>query len=129
MTASSDLQVEYHDGIPVACVSGEIDVAQATKLRDRLLEELSNQDVGLVIDLTAASYLDSAGVNMLFEVAERLAAGQLRFAIVVPEASLVERVLKIVDMASVAELCDTLDAALAVARGGEADEAAPSSAA
>jgi anti-sigma B factor antagonist len=124
-----DFQVEYHDGMPVVRVSGDVDVGQATKLRDRLLEELSNQDTGLVIDLTGTSYLDSAGVNMLFEVAERLAAGQLRFAIVVPEESLVERVLKIVDMASVAELRGSLDSALAAARGGEDDESASSSAA
>ena len=37
-----------------------------------MLTAVENQDVGLVIDLSDVSYMDSAGVNLLFDVAERL---------------------------------------------------------
>jgi hypothetical protein len=50
--------------------------------------------------LTATKYLDSSGVNMLFELGEVLAARQLRMAVVMPPGGLVERVLSIVDLGS-----------------------------
>ena len=75
-----------------------------------------NDDLGLVVDLTRASYVDSVGVSLLFELAERLTGRQLRFAVVIPHDGLVERVLTIVDLESVAEVHRDLDEALAAVR-------------
>ena len=69
-----------------------------------------------MVDLTDARYIDSVGVSLLFELAERLAGRQLRFAVVVPDEGLVERVLKIVDLGSVAEVHRELRDALAAMR-------------
>ena len=77
----------------LARLSGELDLAQAHALRDRLLAAVENQDLGLVIDLSDATYVDSAGVNLLFELAERLAP-PAAFAVVIPEGGIVERVLR-----------------------------------
>ena len=70
----------------------------------------------LVVDLTDARYIDSVGVSLLFELAERLAGRQLRFAVVVPQQGLVERVLTIVDLKSVAEVYPELREALSALR-------------
>lgn len=98
----SGLLVEYYDSVPVVHLSGDIDVVQAGGLRDRLLTLVQNKDAGLVLDLAEVRYIDSSGVNVMFELAERLAEGQIKFGVVVPEGGLVERVLRIVDIGSVA---------------------------
>jgi anti-anti-sigma factor len=106
--------VSYHDSVGVVSLGGEVDIVQAQDLRERLLGAIRNEDLGLVVDLTDATYIDSVGVSLLFELAERLAERQLRLAIVLPEAGLVQRVLTIVNLASVAEIRPTIDEALAV---------------
>ena len=64
-----------------------------------------------MVDLSETRYLDSAGVNVLFELAEDLSERQLTFALVVPEGGLVERVVMLVDLASVAQLHRSVAAA------------------
>src|SRR5215207_6553157 len=82
-------------------------------VRKQLLSAVRNEDLGLVVDLSGARYIDSVGVSLLFELAERLAARQLRLAVVMPPDGLVERVLTIVNLNSVAEVHPGLDEALA----------------
>ena len=84
----------------VARMPVEVEITQAPMLRGQLMQAVENRDLGLVIDLTATKYLDSSGVNMLFELGEVLAARQLRMAVVMPPGGLVERVVSIVDLGS-----------------------------
>ena len=81
---------------------------------------MENQDVGLVIDLSDATYVDSAGVNLLFEVAERLGVRQLAFAVVYPEGGIVERVFALVNLAAVADVHHSVDAAVHAILAGQA---------
>jgi anti-sigma B factor antagonist len=104
------------EGIRVMSLSGELDITRAPALRRELMEAVDNQDTGLVLDLKDATYMDSAAVNVLFEVAEGLTLRQVQLALVVPEGSLVERVVSLVDLGSVARLHPTLDAAVADVR-------------
>jgi anti-anti-sigma factor len=105
-------QVDYHDSVGVVRVGGEVDIIQAHGLRNRLLSAIRNEDLGLVIDLSEATYIDSVGVSLLFELAERLGERQLGLAVVLPEDGLVERVLTMVDLRSVAQVHQTLDDAV-----------------
>jgi anti-anti-sigma factor len=105
-------RVEYRDAVGVVSVTGEVDIIQAHALRDRLLGAVRNEDLGLVVDLSEATYIDSVGVSLLFELAERLNERQLKLAVVLPEDGLVERVLTMVHLRSVAEVEPTVDAAL-----------------
>jgi anti-anti-sigma factor len=107
------MRVDYHDLVGVVSLSGEFDLVQVQALRDRLLGAVRNEDHGLVIDLSSASYIDSVGVSLLFELAERLEERQLRLAVVIPEDGLVDRVLRIVNIGSVATVHPNVDAALA----------------
>jgi anti-anti-sigma factor len=105
-------RVEYHDAVGVVSIAGEVDIVQAHSLRDRLLGAVRNQDLGLVIDLSDATYIDSVGVSLLFELAERLGERQLKLAVVLPDDGLVERVLAIVDLRSVADVRSSVNDAL-----------------
>ena len=113
---SANVEFDHRDSIGVARLSGDVDISGAAVLRDQLLGAVRNDDLGLVVDLSGTSYVDSVGVSLLFELAERLEGRQMRFAIVVPAEGLVERVLTIVDLDSVAEIHRQLDDALAAMR-------------
>jgi anti-sigma B factor antagonist len=84
----------------VARMPVEVEITQTPLLRGQLTQAVENRDLGLVIDLTATRYLDSSGVNMLFELGESLAARQLQLSVVMPKGGLVERVVSIVDLGS-----------------------------
>lgn len=102
--------------VPVIRLEGDLDIARSHELRERLLAAVRNEDFGLVVDLSDARYIDSVGVSLLFEVAERLTSRQLRMAVVVPGDGLVERVLGIVDIAAVSSVHRDVDGAVAAIR-------------
>lgn len=89
-----------NERVMVARMPVEVEITQAPSLRGQLMRAVENRDLGLVIDLTATQYLDSSGVNMLFELGESLASRQLQIAVVMPRGGLVERVVSIVDLGS-----------------------------
>jgi anti-anti-sigma factor len=95
--------------VRVVAVEGDVDMQSAPALREELRRAVSNEDAGLVADLSTTTYLDSAGVNVLFELAEELNDRQLGFAVVIPEGSLVERVVTLVDLASAAAVHRTVE--------------------
>jgi anti-anti-sigma factor len=105
--------VSYHGSVGVVSLGGEVDIVQAHELRGRLVGAIRNEDLGLVVDLTGATYLDSVGVSLLFELAERLAERQLQLAVVLPETGLVRRVIRIVNLESVAAIHPSVTDALA----------------
>lgn len=113
---SASVELDHRDSIGVARLSGDVDISQASALRKQLLDAVRNDDLGLVVDLSEARYIDSVGVSLLFELAERLAGRQQRFAVVMPEEGLVVRVLTIVNIDSVAEVHRGLEEALAAMR-------------
>ena len=114
MSHPSEPRVEYRNAVGVVSFTGELDMLQANALRNRLLGAVRNEDLGLVVDLSEATYIDSVGVSLLFELSERLSARQLRLAVVLPEKGVVERALTIVNLASVAEIQPTVDDAVAL---------------
>jgi len=99
--------------VAVVSLSGDVDVTGAASVRTKLVDAVSNRHAGLVVDLTDVSYLDSAGVNVLFEVADGLRQHQLHMAVVIPPESLVERVVTLVDLGSVVSVERDVEAALA----------------
>ena len=113
---NGSLTTERHDGVSVARLSGDVDISRAAAIRAELLRLLSNLDFGLVVDLREVTYLDSAGVNLLFEVAERLASRQQTLVAVVPDTALIQRVLTLVNIRSAMETHATLEDAVAAIR-------------
>jgi anti-sigma B factor antagonist len=100
VTDPTRVEVIRNGRVIVARMPVEVEITQTPSLRGQLVQAVENRDLGLVIDLTATEYLDSSGVNMLFELGEGLAARQLRMAVVIPPGGLVERVVSIVDLGS-----------------------------
>jgi anti-anti-sigma factor len=110
------LSLERLDGVQVARISGEVDASNAGDMKRRLLTEIDNQAQGLVVDLTGTTYLDSAGVHLLFDLANRLRRRQQQLRVVVSAETFVADVLHTVSLEHAAAIDPELDAAVAALR-------------
>ena len=78
------LDVRTAGNVVVAEIAGEIDMSNATDLGAAVLGPLTNEPTGLVPDLTRVTYLDSAGIHVIYDLRERLAGRGLELRLVVP---------------------------------------------
>ena len=110
-------QVEFSgDDVIVARITGEIDLSNASEVGEKLSGAVPNTALGMVIDLTATSYLDSSGVHLLFELGERLQRRQQQLRVVVPEGGPIRRVLRIVELDETVPVMASVDDAVAQIR-------------
>jgi anti-sigma B factor antagonist len=109
----ADIAIERHGGTVVARLTGEVDMTNAALVRDRLLDAVPNDVLALVVDLEGCRYLDSAAIEVIFDLSRRLGRRRQDLRLVVPETSPLGRVLLLTDVNSVAPVHATLEAALA----------------
>jgi anti-anti-sigma factor len=74
-------------------ISGEIDLANVADLETQVLGAISNQLTHVVVDLGKVSYIDSAGLRVLFVLGSRLTTLQIGFRLLVPLHSAVRKVV------------------------------------
>lgn len=75
------LQVDIRPGVPaVAEVSGELDIASASWLRETLLLAIRRHGPAICVDLQGVTFLDCSGINALLATARRarLEGGRMR---------------------------------------------------
>ncbi len=113
MRTVADISVAHHDGMAVATVAGEVDMTNAAMVSRELTKAISRHAHALVVDLTNARYLDSAAIEVLFDLSRRLVRRRQQLRLVVPRRSPLRRLLTLIDLGSVAALHDTLDGACA----------------
>ena len=113
MTTLADIAIERHGGTVVARLSGEVDMTNAALVRDQLLDAVPNDVLVLVVDLEGCRYLDSAAIEVIFDLSRRLARRRQELRLVVPDSSPLGRVLTLTDVGSVAPVHATLESALA----------------
>jgi anti-sigma B factor antagonist len=106
------LRIDTVREVPVGRLSGEVDATNAGELGRRLTSAVPNTALGMVLDLSETSYLDSSGVQLLFELADRLRRRQQRLYLVVPAESFIGDVLGAVSMSGMAQIVPTLARAL-----------------
>ena len=87
----------------VVIAAGEIDLTNAENLRDALLSALNAGARGLVVDMSATTFIDSAGVTALVRASRRAAATEatVRLAVTAPG---VLRVLNLVGIDQLIEV-------------------------
>jgi anti-anti-sigma factor len=109
----AEVEVVPHEVAPIIRIRGEIDLSNTAAVRAVLIEAVPHSGPGIVLDLTETSYLDSSGVRLLFDMAERLQARRQRLALVVTQQALVRRVLVLTKLDDAVPLHETVDDALA----------------
>lgn len=108
----AQLSFDEVGSVLVGRVEGEIESVNAEQIRAALARKLANDSAGLVLDLSQAAYLDSAGIELLFDLARRLRTHRQRLRLVVPAAAPMRRVLDLCDIEEVAPMDATVDGAV-----------------
>jgi anti-sigma B factor antagonist len=103
------------DGV-VITPRGELDIATAPALRERINEVLEGGARRLVIDLSPVTFMDSVALAVILHARTTLGA-RGRFGVVVPEDSYTHLVFEIAGMLPTVRLFETLEDALADAGG------------
>lgn len=120
MSQLAHLAFEEQGRVVVARLAGEVDMSNASELERTMLGAVPNTAEGMVVDLSVVSYLDSSGIRMLGEMAERMRWREQRFAVVAPAGSRVRGVLSVAGAEAVVPFEESLDAALGRVRDGDA---------
>jgi anti-sigma B factor antagonist len=106
------VHLERSGDVPVVRVVGEIDLATAPHLRDRLTE-LPHDSGTVIVDLSEVTFLDSTGLSVLVASWKRLSNGEdkgdLRLVVNRPA---IERILEVTGLAQVFGVFSTLELAI-----------------
>ena len=97
----------------IATLKGEVDISNASSVKDGLLRSVPNTATALVLDLTDTAYVDSSGVRLIFELAERLRSRGQKLALVVPDDSMIKRVLLLTEVQQAVPMSTSVQGALA----------------
>jgi anti-anti-sigma factor len=101
----------------VVALDGEIDRLNARALGAAIERAVDADAVGLALDLTAITYLDSSGVHLVHALARTLGRRGQRLALVRPRRRTPADVLELTGIGEIAPLFDDLDTALAAFGG------------
>jgi anti-anti-sigma factor len=107
------IELRYINDVPVARPRGDIDAATASGVRAQLIDCMSNNAANLVLDLSQTRYVDSAGIDMLFRLAERLRERRAHLLLVVPSDSQLLALAELVGLPRAMPVCDSVEQALA----------------
>lgn len=97
-------------------VDGEIDMSSTQQIETLVGEVVTNQEHALILDLSGVTYLDSAGVRMLYQLDARLAVHQQRLIVIVPTGATILRTLQAAGVIGSLILASTDDAAMLIAQ-------------
>lgn len=101
---TADIEVRPRGTTVELVLTGEIDLSNSEAVREQIFASIDNRFVAVTLDLGGLDYIDSAGLRVLFSLAERLRLLQTTYAIVAPVGSPARRVLEMSGMSAVAEL-------------------------
>jgi anti-anti-sigma factor len=103
------LQFRNGSDAPVAQLVGEVDASNAAGFTGELKDALPNTAIGLVLDLTKTTYIDSSGIHLIFDLADALRRRQQSLALVVAPETFVADVLGAVNLTGAASVSATVD--------------------
>ncbi len=103
MTAAK-VECSTKDGSMHITLSGEIDLANAAVVEDEIRSAVSDQPSAVSVDLTELSYIDSAGIRILYGLASRLQALRIVLELIVPLDSPTRRLIELSGFESIAAL-------------------------
>jgi anti-anti-sigma factor len=100
------LQYRLDSGVAVVTVSGDVDVATCSVLREGLLRVMTDEYYrGLVVNLAGVNFIDSTGIGVLVGVWRRARASHGNLAVAMPSRP-VQRILETTGLTKVLSVYD-----------------------
>lgn len=112
----AEVAFEREGSIAIALLSGEVDMSNATSVRQRISELVTPDDDAVILDLSGLSFIDSAGLHAVFELGAVLDERRQRLLVSVPASGQVARTVGIVGMPRAVSVHRTRDEAVEAAR-------------
>ena len=94
---------------PVVKLSGEIDLSNVDTLLNEISEAVPNSALGVVVDISDVTYIDSSGIRLLFDLDRRVRTRQQRLGLVVPRDAQIYRILEMTGVVSQIRVYDNTD--------------------
>ena len=110
------IATEHLEGTLVARLTGDIDMANIRAIEDAIATEVKSDAFGLVVDLSAVTYLDSSGIRLIYRLDERAADRQQRFVLIIPTGAQVTRTLEAAGVIGTVPIVTTTEQALEAIR-------------
>ena len=113
-----DLKLGHYskDGIEVVDVEGEIDISTAPRLRELLIDLVSQSSYQLIVNLDKVGFLDSSGLGVLVGGLNRVRAHGGSLDLVCTRERIL-KIFKITGLTKVFGIDETVDQAIAATNG------------
>jgi anti-anti-sigma factor len=108
----ADVQFEEIGWAVVARLTGEIDLSNAPSIGRVITDEIPNHALALVLDLGEVEYLESAGIQLIYELREGLRIRGQGLHLVVPSESVAGDTLRLTGLDAQMDVFETVEAAL-----------------
>ena len=89
-------------------INGEVDISNSRELATAIERAVSDSVEGVVIDLSGTTYLDSAAIELLFRLAERLHGRRHRLHLVIPPGVPVRSVIELTGLSDLVPVWEAL---------------------
>jgi anti-sigma B factor antagonist len=113
-----DLKLGHYakDGIEVVDVEGEIDIYTAPRLRELLVDLVSQGNYQLVVNLDTVGFVDSTGLGVLVGGLNRVRAHDGSLDLVCTQER-IRKIFRITGLTKVFGIYETVDQAIAATKG------------
>jgi anti-anti-sigma factor len=110
----ADLEFDMRETTAVARITGEIDLSNVATIRDALTQGVPNHAMALVVDLSPISYLDSSGIQLIYQLREDLRVRGQDLVLVIPPVSAANAALRLAGVEQHIKTAPDLDGALSI---------------
>jgi anti-sigma B factor antagonist len=110
------IDVRKEDSHSIVDVKGEVDVYTAPKLREKLIELVSEGSYDVVVNLEGVDFLDSTGLGVLVGALKRVKAHEGSLSLVCTQ----DKILKIFKITGLTKVFPIHDSVAAATGAGEA---------
>jgi anti-anti-sigma factor len=95
MSPLARLTTRTEAGAIIASIGGEVDISNAADLGSALEGSVPQRALGLILDLSEATYIDSAGIHLLFRLGGRLTRRRQQLRVVVPDDAPIRKIVNL----------------------------------
>lgn len=112
----ADVRFEREDGIVIAVLTGEVDMSNASAIRQEIAGSVTPDDAAVVVDLSELAFMDSAGLHAVVELGTVLDERRQQLLLCVPNGSPMERAIEIIGLPGAVSVHSSRDEAIEAAR-------------
>lgn len=111
----ADVRLSREGSVAMIGLLGEIDLSNVAEVRREIFGFIENSDVSAIVDLSGLAFIDSAGLGMLFELADVLDERRQHLLLVSPPGSQPRRTVDVVGLDSRLGIFDSVHQAIEAA--------------